>query len=234
MINKTIGDSVILKMGDTQAPFIITGLSQGSSMGGLNASIRYDGMIKLSPNYKQQTLQIYLKKGVNAGEFVKNIGNIYGDMLAAAVDMDKVMELGTGAYTSIVSKVGIAILVVTIAVVVLVLYFVINSSVVRRKRELGIQKAIGFTTFQLMNQLSFGFLPPIIAGASIGSIAGSMQTNAIMSLAQRSMGIMKANYIITPVWIALFGAAIVIVSYITSMLITYRIRKISAYTLVSE
>jgi len=55
-----------------------------------------------------------------------------------------------------------------------------------------------------------------------------------MSLAQRSMGIMKSGFIITPGWITLFGVAIVIVSYFTSMLITYRIRKISAYTLVTE
>jgi putative ABC transport system permease protein len=45
---------------------------------------------------------------------------------------------------------------------------------------------------------------------------------------------MKADYIITPIWIALFGVSIVIVSYITSMLLTYRIRKISAYELISE
>ena len=203
-------------------------------MGGMNASIRYDGIIKLNPNFKQQSLQIYLNKGVNAGEFVKKLENLYGDSLISTLDMDKNMELGMGVYTSIVSKVGIAILVVTIAVVILVLYFVINSSVIRRKRELGIQKAIGFTTFQLMNQLSLGFLPPIIVGVCIGCVVGITQTNAIMSVAQRAMGIMKANYIITPVWIALFGVAIVIVSYITSMLITYRIRKISAYALVSE
>jgi putative ABC transport system permease protein len=48
------------------------------------------------------------------------------------------------------------------------------------------------------------------------------------------MGIMRANYIITPIWIALFGAGIAIVSYAISMLITYRIRRISAYGLVSE
>ena len=154
--------------------------------------------------------------------------------MISVFDMDRNIELGTGVYISIVSKVGIAILIITIAVVILVLYFVINSSVVRRKRELGIQKAIGFTTFQLMNQLSLGFLPPIIVGVFIGCVAGITKTNAIMTLAQGAMGIMKANYIITPSWIALFGVAIIIVSYVTSMLITYSIRKISAYSLVTE
>jgi putative ABC transport system permease protein len=139
-----------------------------------------------------------------------------------------------GIYSSIVCKVGVAMLVVTVLVVMLVLYFVINALVIRKKHELGIQKAVGFTTFQLMNQLSLGFLPPIITGILLGSLLGMTQTNALMSIAQRGMGVMRAHYIITPLWIALFGVAIVILSYLTSMLITYRIRKISAYQLVSE
>lgn len=234
ILGKTVGDSVILKIGEEQAQFLITGLSQGAYMGGINASIRLDGMKKLNPNFLQQSLQIYLNNDVKAEDFVKKIQKLYGTTLLSVIDMDKMMEQGTGVYTSIISKVGIAILIVTITVVLLVLYFVINSSVTRRKRELGIQKAIGFTTLQLMNQLSISFLPPILVGVSIGSVMGIMLTNHIMSVAQRAMGIMKANYIITPVWIALFGVAIVIISYVTSMLLTYRIRKISAYALVSE
>jgi putative ABC transport system permease protein len=125
-------------------------------------------------------------------------------------------------------------MVITIVVVLLVLYFVIVSSIIRKRRELGIQKAIGFTTLQLMNQLSISFVFPILIGITLGCILGITQTNMIMSIAQRSMGIMKANYIIRPIWIASFGMATLIVSYITSMLITWRIRKISAYALVSE
>jgi putative ABC transport system permease protein len=234
MIGKTVGDNVVLKIGASEADFIITGLSQGAYMGGLNSSITYEGMLKLNPEFKQQTLNLYLKKGENAGKFVDKLDKLYGDALVYYLDVDKNMELGAGVYISIVSKVGIAILVITIAVVILVLYFVINSSVVRKKRELGIQKALGFTTFQLMNQLSLSFLPPIIFGVCIGILIGITQTNVIMSMAQSGMGIKEANFIITPVSITLFGLAIVIISYVTSMMITYRIRKISAYALVCE
>lgn len=234
LIEKNIGDSVTLKLGGVQSEFLISGLSQGSYMGGMNASIRTDGIIKLNPNFKGRSLQIYLEKDIITEEFVASLKNLYGDSLTTTLDMDESMEVGAGVYISIVSKVGIVILFVTIAVVILVLYFVINSSVVRKKRELGIQKALGFTTLQLMNQLSLGFLPPIIVGVCIGCVIGITQTNVIMSAAQKGMGIMKASFIVTPVWIALFGFAIVIVSYITSMLITYSIRKITAYGLVSE
>jgi putative ABC transport system permease protein len=234
IIEKNIGDSIILKIGDNQEQFIITGFTQGANMGGMNASIRTDGIKKLDPEFKQLALQIYLNKDVNAGEFLKNLENLYGDSFLSVIDMDKSMELGTSVYTSIISKVGISILIVTIAVDILVLYFVISSSIIRRKRELGIHKAIGYTTIQLMNQLTLGFILPIFAGVCIGSVIGITQTNPIMTIAQKSMGIMKADYIITPIWIALFGVSIVIVSYITSMLLTYRIHKISAYALVSE
>jgi putative ABC transport system permease protein len=234
ILDKKVGDSVTLSAGDKSTKLLITGLSNGAYMGGMNASIRFDSMEELDPGFRQINLQIYLKKGVNAEEFIIELKAQYGTSLASTLNMDKEMEIGTSVYTSIISKVGIVMLTITIIVVILVLYFVINSSVTRRKRELGIQKAIGFTTLQLMNQLSLSFLPPVIVGVVIGSIIGATQGNAIMSIAQRSMGIMKANYIVTPVWIALFGAAIVLVSYVTSMLITSRIRKISAYSLVSE
>ncbi|WP_438447064.1 ABC transporter permease [Gorillibacterium sp. sgz5001074] len=233
-VDKTIGDRVTIRVGENQAEYRITGLSQGSNMGGMNASIRRDGMLQLNPAFKQQSLQIYLNSGSKADEFVKMLERDYGDSLNSAIDMDKTLEQGMGMYTSIVSKLGTTMMAITIVVVILVLYFVINSSVIRKKRELGIQKAIGFTTLQLMNQLSLGLLPPILIGVVIGSAVGITQTNAIMSVAQRAMGIMKAQYIITTSWISLFGVALVLVSYLTSMLITYRIRKISAYALVSE
>lgn len=235
MLDKKIGDRVTIKTGDGQAQeYMITGLSQGASMGGLNASITLNGILKIAPSFKQQSLQIYLDKGRKADEFISKLDSNFGDSLLTTMDMDKTLVQGMGMYTSLVSKLGIAMMVITVLVVVLVLYFVINALVIRKKRELGIQKAIGFTTLQLMNQLSLGFLPPIMIGVLIGSVIGVTQTNAIMTVAQRAMGIMKANYIIMTSWVALFGVALVIVSYLTSMLITYRIRKISAYALVSE
>ncbi|OKP83499.1 hypothetical protein A3844_21930 [Paenibacillus helianthi] len=233
-MDKKIGDRVMIKVGAKQAEYMITGLSQGANMGGMNASIRWDGILKVNPDFKQQSLQIYLNKNSKADEFVNKLESDYGDSIVTSVDMDKIMDDGMGMYISIVSKLGMGMMVITIVVVILVLYFVIISSVIRKKRELGIQKAIGFTTFQLMNQLSLGFLPPIIIGVLFGSAVGITLTNPLMSVAMRAMGIMKAQFVIATSWISLFGVALVVVSYCTSMLITYRIRKISAYALVSE
>ncbi|WP_346890684.1 ABC transporter permease [Clostridium sp. UBA3887] len=234
-VKKNIGDSIILKVNDKQSEYIITGYCQGSYMGKFNiAYIRSDGILSLNQEFKQRDLQIYLDKDIKSSEFKMEIDKLYGDDFLKVVDLDKEVQQGIGLYTGIISKVGISILVVTIFVVMLVLYFVINSSVIRKKHDLGIQKALGFTTLQLMHQLSMGFLPPIITGVCLGSLLGMTQTNAIMAVPMKAMGLMKVNFIVTPLWSMLFDVGIVIVSYAISMLVTYRIRKITAYGLVSE
>ena len=232
--NKKIGDTITLKIGSGQADFLITGLTQGISLGGATAFLTHGGMLKLDPGYKQQTLMVYLNDRTRSAPFVKTLDSRFGKSFLNITDVDKSFQQDMGSYTSILSKVGVVIFVSTILIVLLVLYFVVNSSITRQKRELGIQKALGFTTFQLMNQVSLSFLLPVTVGTLLGCILGITQTNAVMSVGESSMYIAKADYIITPGWIALCGLGIVIVSYLVSLLITCRIRKISAYSLISE
>lgn len=235
MLDKQIGDSVIVEINGNEELFFITGLTQGSSMGGMDASIRYDDVIRLNPDFGQQNLQIYLEDNEDTTDFVTAIESKFSDdEVLSAVDMEKAFNEGMGAYTSIVSLVGVAILTVTIMVVILVLYFVISSSVVRKKRELGIQKAIGFTTLQLMNQFSLSFLPAAIIGVFAGCFLGAAETNRIMSVTMSAMGIMRANFLVIPIIIVLFCVIVITLTYIISMLVTWRIRKISAYALVTE
>ncbi|MDF2566789.1 MAG: hypothetical protein K0R90_245 [Oscillospiraceae bacterium] len=234
-LGKTINDTVTVRFGDKQELFKVVGLSNGSSMGGLNTSILAEDFKRLNPDYKQQSLYIYLDKGTDAAGFIKKLKSTFDKkLLLGTTNFDKEMADGMASYQNIVAAMGLAMLVITLFVVALVLYFVISSSVIRKKRELGIQKAIGFTTFQLMNQLSISFTAPIIIGAVIGSLLGAFYTNPLMSATMKGMGVMKSGFIVDPYWITAFGAATIVFSYLLSMLITWRIRKISAYALVTE
>lgn len=234
-LGKTIGDTVNVRFGEKEEPFKVVGLSNGSQMGGLNTSILTKDFEWLNPNFKHQSLYIYLDKGIDAGKFIEKLKSKFDkNMLLNTVNFDKEMAAGMASYQKIVALMGLAMLVITLLVVILVLYFVISSSVIRKKRELGIQKAIGFTTYQLMNQLSISFTIPIIIGAVTGTLLGAFYTNSLMSVTMKSAGIMKAGFIVDPYWVIAFGSITIIFSYLLSMLITWRIRKISAYALVTE
>lgn len=233
-MNKKIGDTVTLKIGARQQDYLITGFTQGITMGGSVAFLTHDGILKLNPDFQQQTLEIYLNDRTQSAALIKTLDRECGKSFFITLDVDKSFEQSMGAYTSVFSEVGAVIFLVTALIVVLVLYFVVNSSITRQKRTLGIQKAIGYTTFQLMNQVSMSFLIPVAAGVLLGSVLGITQTNNVMSLGESAIYIAKADYIITPGWIALCGLAILALSYVISLLVTYRIRKISAYALISE
>lgn len=234
-INKKIGDIVTIKVGEKTQDFKVTGLSNGSSMGGINTCLLVSDYLELNPNFKQQLLYIYLEKGTDAEQFINILeATIPKEFLLSTGNFDKGMAEGMASYQNIVRAMGATMFIITLFVITLVLYFVISSTIIRRKRELGIKKAIGFTTFQLMNQFSLSFIIPILIGITIGSALGAFCTNPMMSVAMRSAGIMKAEYIVDPLWITIFSISVLVFSYLLSLLITWRIRKISAYALVTE
>lgn len=234
-LEKTVGDTVEAGFGDKTEIFTITGLTNGSSMGGTNTCILADDFKRLNPDFKPQSLYIYLNEGTETAAFIEKLEDKFDkETVLSFSDFDKLMAEGMSSYQSIVAAMGLAMLVITLMVVALVLYFMISSSVIRRKRELGIQKAIGYTTFQLMNQLSLTFMLPVVFGSATGSLLGAFCTNPLMSVAMKGAGVMRASFIVDPLWIACFGVGVVVFSYLLSMLTTWRIRKISAYALVTE
>ncbi len=234
LMEKNIGDTVTVKYQLEEKEYLITGFQQGMSFGGMTSSMTYNGYLKLCPDYILNNLYIYLDDDVDTAKYLQSILDDYGDIIVKSYNEDKEFEEGMGMYTGIVSKVGVAILGVSFAIIILVLYFVLNALVIRQRRELGIQKAIGYTTIKLMNQIAFSVMPSIIIGIILGSIIGVLTGNPIMSLVQSGMGIAKTNYIIMPDWIIIFSIGLAIIAYIASMLITLKIRKISAYSLVTE
>ncbi len=234
-MDKSVGDTVTLRFGENEEQFTVTGLSNGSSMGGLNTCILAEDFKSLNPAYVPQSLYIYLEDGIDSGTFIEQLKEqIDEEILLATTDFDKELAEGMAAYQNIVAAMGLAMLIITLLVVTLVLYFMISSSVLRHRRELGIQKAIGFTTPQLMLQISLIFAVPVVIGAVLGSLMGAFLTNPMMSVMMQGIGIMKANFIVDPLWVALFGIGTFLFSYLLSLLVTWRIRKISAYALVTE
>ena len=234
-LNKKTGDTVLVGVNGSSETFTVTGLSNGASMGGMNTCVLKADFIRFNPDFKPQNLYICLVKGTDAGEFAKILEKSYDkELLRGAVDFDKGLKEGMASYQNVVAMMGIVMLTVTLAVIALVLYFVISSSVIRRKRELGICKAVGFTTVQLMNQIAVSFAVSVILGVAAGSLAGAFYTNPLMSFVMKGMGVYKAGFIVNPMWVALFGFGTFVFAYLLSLAVTWRIRKISAYSLVTE
>lgn len=232
--HKKVGDMITLQSENRSADFLISGFFESSNNFGMGIAVTDAGMKRLQTDYKFGGMNIYLEKGIDAEVFSQKLLSRFPDEIAGTMNMDMMAESQLGVYQSIVSIFACAILGITALVVVMILYLVIKAFIIRRRKDYGIQKAIGYTSCQLMTQTSFSFLPVMLISTVAGSLLGSMYVNSILSLLFRSIGVMNVHFHIPALWIVLLCIGIGLLSYLISMLISLRIRKISAYALMID
>ena len=233
-IGRGIGDTIIVEQGGRKREFKITGTIQSMENFGINLAMTYDGVITVKDDFEFSNIYIYLTEGADADAFIKSIKAQEGDIFSNTVNIQELADAFIGPYSTIFAAVASVILAITAVVIVLVLSMVIKTMILRCRRELGIQKALGFTTLQLMTQIALNFTPAVFVGVIVGGIAGYLGFNPLFVTLLHSAGIMKTELPSPLVWTIVACLALVALSYLTSMLIAWRIRKISPAVLVGE
>jgi putative ABC transport system permease protein len=229
-----IGDVITLSLGEREEEYIITGFFQSSNNMGRESLLTVEGYGMLDPDFKEGTILIEMAEDADIDAFVSLLEQRYGEKLFNLRNDREFLNMQLSAILGMINGMSAVFIFITVLVIVFILFLVVRTLVLRRKTELGIQKAVGFTTFQLMNQIAGSFVPVAILGTTIGSIAASLTMNDCIGFLFRSVGIMKVGFIIPIPIIATVGVLICILTYIVSMLVSVRIRKISAYALIVE
>lgn len=233
-LGKGIGDMIRIKKNEKVAEYEICGLIQSGNYMGKILALSGAGIGRVDPDYTPSFIYIYLNEGEPADIFVQTLENRYGGAIDTPINMDELLKGQTGSYVAITQLVAVALLIITGLIVALVLYFIIKTTITRRKRFLGIQKALGFTTFQLMQQIALGFLPVVATGSVFGVVAGYAGINPMLSTMFRAIGIMRFEMVMAHLWLVLLCAGMVVFSYAVVIAVSYRIRGISPYALVTE
>lgn len=231
---KIVGDTIAIRMENQTVEYLITGLIQSSNYMGMDLSITLEGIQRMMPDYKYQNVYVYLEEGKEVGLFINEITAKFGEHIISTINLEELVKSQLGVYVSIVTIFAYIILIVTAFMVIMILYLVIKAMIIRRRREFGIQKALGYTTFQLMTQTSISFLPIVFLGSVIGSLIGGFTINSLISALFKGIGVMKVGFVVPSLWICILCVGISILSYLVSMVVSWRIRKITAYALITE
>jgi putative ABC transport system permease protein len=234
MTGKKIGDTIKIKFGNNSFEYLITGFMQTANGSDYDSEMTTAGYRHIYPDFKPLSLYIYLKDGNNAAAFLDNIRENYGKYMRSFMNAMKMKESMLSVFVKVVTIMAYVIIFITFLIIVLVLFLIIKTLIIKQKRYLGISKALGFTTSQLVFQISLGFVPVALIGSIIGGLAGYFGINPIMSLGMRSMGIMKMKMIIPPEMLVILCSVICIFTFVIATLVSTRIRKISAVSLITE
>lgn len=232
-LNKGIGDTIELKEGDRALSYLITGLTQTMNNSGKIAYLTLSGMQRLNPTYEMRTINVYLDHQDVSG-MIKQIESTYEGQIAQLQNNRNLEKTQLSAFSSAMTILVQAVLFITAVVVSLILYLVIKTMIQQRKQEYGVYKAIGYTTYQLMIQISLSFVPVILTGTILGGILASIGINPLLSVLLRTMGISHSQFTIHIPLTVLFCLGIVVFAYTISMLVAYRVKHISAHSLIVE
>lgn len=232
--NYEIGDMVSVNLGDESKIFKVTGFVQSVNLQGELCQLSIDGYKSLSKEAITPSIYVYLNNSADSEILAKEYKGEYQDIVADTINSYKLQQDAQGVYMGITAILVVLIFVVTIFIVLFILYIVIKSLLVKRKQELGIYKAMGYTSPQLILQTVGSFMPVSILAIFLSSAAALFYMPFIYKLIFEALGVMKNNIEVSFVFLMLFAAIQIIVNIIISIILCMPIRKISAYTLIKE
>ena len=229
----TVGDSVTIKNNHGEESYIVCGLCQTMNNMGMMAFMTMDGMQKMTPiNDTNSNINIDLDKGRSFEDFEREFKDIYPDV--EITNVSESIKNTIGMVASGIKAVAILIAVLTILIVAFVESLIIRTHITRQWRDMGVSKALGFTSGQLILQTVLSNIPAVLIGIGIGLVFSPLAASKAMTAIFAIFGFRKTDVIITPGSYMLAVILICGVAVITSALMGRRIRSLEPVKMITE
>ena len=226
-----VGDVIYIDYGDKHVDFLITGLDQKINHMGLKGVLTDEGALRFLDTQDTVMYYIYTKEGYGYDDVADEISKY------TTSSVDNSAKIVTETISTVSNSMYIicyVILAVTAMVVVFVEILLVRSKIIRERRNYGINKAIGFTTGQLIVQTMISNIPSIILGVLIGSAISAPVASELMSVALVFFGMEKIAASVPFYGIVITLIGILAVALITSLICSLEIRKVEPVGLLAE
>ena len=164
------------------------------------------------------------KKKKNNMNIINNINNCY--------DFKRNTESIISNYVTILRVVILIVFSIVAFMIMLVMYLVVSSVISHMYKQMGIQKSIGYSGWKLILQTAVSFLPVIVVGGIIGSLLGYNISSTLVSSLLYTVGIIKLGLYCNWEMVVVNLAAVLIVAYLTTFIVSQKINKISVISLI--
>lgn len=232
--NIKIGDFITVSKNGINKKYKVVGLIQSVNYFGEIMEMTLDGYKELDLEYLPKSMYIYLDNEDKAEEFITHIKEKYDDNIISTMNYVESMNSAMEMFVPLISIMCIVIIGITLLLIYLILYILLNGIITRKKQELGIFKAIGYENKQLVKQLVGGFIPSTIISTFLGLIVSKLFINNMYSMIFKAVGAYKVSFEY-PIFV--FGMIVLLLIISTIMignLLARKIKKISVYSLIKD
>ncbi len=231
-----IGDEIEVEYKGKKARFLVTGFQQAVFGMGERVYVTDDGARRLGMDIEHHTIRIRVKDATpeKVDDVLKDVEKLLGDNLVSTENWLKHNKSNDNLPVFAVSMIVTVLVFLNIITVIIVIRLLLKTVFIRREKEFGIKKAVGFTSRQLRVQLALSLIPTSIIGSIMGALMAHLMTNPLFSLIFRGFGVMKAALIMRPELMILTVIIVTLMVFAFSFIMSGRMKKVSAYRLIQE
>ena len=231
-----IGDVVTITNGDHSEAFVVTGINQRLEQAGKTMAMTLDGFERIDARSNYNDYYVTAEDGVTYDELKKTLED-YGRSKGLELGITNTGELIEGTINGMISTfdiVNVIIMIITTFIVIFVESLVIRAKITREWRNMGINKALGMTSGNLIGQITLSNIPVIITGCLIGALSSGFVGRSMLLIIFSYLGLQKLTLKMPLVLILATVTGIILVAALTSAFEGLRIRKLIPMEMITE
>lgn len=225
-----VGDEVTVGYQGRKVDYIISGLNQHVNDAGRNFGMTKSAAEKLQDEFGIFYMGYTLSDRSVGQTIADKLNERYGDILEANyVDalVDEMYQIAINAMTAVVY-------VFSIIFAVVVVHMVCAKAFLRERRDIGIFKAVGFSSGRLRLQFAVRFLIVAVLGSVIGSALAAAFSEDMLSSILRMMGISSFKVPFHIITFAIPVMMICVCFFVFAFAAARKIKKVEVKELVVE
>ena len=226
------GDVVYITGQGERKDYLVCGIDQKINNMGLKALMNRDGAVRLNGNSMTTALYIYTKDNVTYEEISKKVTEQFPE--ASVADSEKGIANMMGGVQLAMVAICLIFVLITVFVVAMVEVLLIKTKIIRERKNMGLNKAFGFTTGQLIVQTIMMNLPVIAFGAITGVVLSIYLMNPLIVACLSFCGIQECPFTMNFFWMAVTVVGVIMVAVAASFLSAVKIRKIEPVKMLVE
>lgn len=231
-LDAKIGDIVYVSENGTQYDYMIVGIDQKINHFGRKAMMTFEAANRFKPELVPAGIYIDLEDGYTFSSTRDAIQEAFPNG-----NLGEGSQYVTSFFTGVQSVMFflcLLFLFMTLLIVFLVLIMLGKSRIIQKRQELGIRKALGFTTGQLIRQNIISTIPVVFVGGIIGMLISFFLINPLIALCLHSFGIGSCSFDVQPLLYLLVVIGITLESLLVTLISSSRIRNIEPIRMIRE
>lgn len=232
MLDKKIGDTVKVGYQGAEEEYLIVGTYQSTMDVGKCFAMSLQGARRLKKDFYTTFSYVSLENPECNEEVVALLNETFGDIVIAEKSeesdyLDSAIGVALNAVTAL-------IYIISMIFALVVVKMVCGKTFLKEKCDIGIYKALGFTTRNLRLQFAVRFLIVAVIGSALGVCSSVCVNDKMLSLLLRMMGITRFQTEFSLVTLLGPSLLICICFFVFAFLAARKVKKVEVRELIVE